>query len=66
MGSESIAHEAKGQMGYSLRSHEPFSKIQPVGQKYLEKTTLASKTHFSHHCLVFKAGPFFLLVGYNI
>ena len=38
MGSESIAHEAKGQMGYWLRGHEGetnncFSKIQPVGKK---------------------------------
>ena len=38
MGSESIAHEAEGRMGYSLRGHEGeknncFSKIQsnPVG-----------------------------------
>ena len=38
MGSESIAHEAKGQMGYWLRAHEGesnncFSKIQLAGQK---------------------------------
>ena len=33
MGSESIAHEAEGRMG--------FSKIQLVGQKYRDKTTLA-------------------------
>ena len=38
MGSESIAHEAEGQMGYWLRGHEGernncFSKIQLVGQK---------------------------------
>ena len=41
MGSESIAHEAEGQMGYWLRGHEGernncFSKIQLVGQKYGE------------------------------
>ena len=35
MGSESIAHK--------------FSKIQLVGQKYQDKTTLASKTQFSNH-----------------
>ena len=35
MGSESIGHE--------------FSKIQLVGQKYQDKTTLASKTRFSNH-----------------
>ena len=39
MGSESIAHEAKGLMGYWLRDHEGernncFSKIQLVVQKY--------------------------------
>ena len=47
MGSESIAYEAEGWMGYWLRGHEGertncFSKIQPVGQKYWDKTTLAS------------------------
>ena len=49
MGSESIAHEAEGRMDYWLRGHEGernncFSKIQPVGQKYRDKTTLASKS----------------------
>ena len=47
MGSESIAHEAEGRMGYSLRAHSGsrkncFSKIQLVGQKYRDKKTLAS------------------------
>ena len=47
MGSESIAHEAEGQMGYWLRGYEGernncFSKIQLVGRKYRDKTTLAS------------------------
>ena len=47
MGSESIANEAEGRMGYWLRGHEGkrnncFSKIQLVGQKYRDKTTLAS------------------------
>ena len=46
MASESIAHEAEGQMGYRLRGHEGernnfFSKIQPAGQKYRDKTGLA-------------------------
>ena len=41
MGSESIALEAEGRMGYWLRGHEGerkncFSKIQLVGQKYRE------------------------------
>ena len=47
MGSESIAHEAEGRMGYWLRGHEGkrnncFSKIQLVGQTYRDKTTLGS------------------------
>ena len=64
MGSESIAHEAEGQMGYWLRGpkgerNNCFSKIQLVGQKYQDKTTLASKTRFRCHIvLVFKAGTF--------
>ena len=46
-GSESIAHSAFGLMGYWLGGHEGernncFSKIQLVGQKYRDKTTLAS------------------------
>ena len=49
MGSESIAHEAEGQMDCWLRGHEGernncFSKIQLVGRKYWDKTTLASES----------------------
>ena len=49
MGSDSIAHEAEGRMGYRFRGHKGernncFGKIQLVGQKYRDKTTLASKT----------------------
>ena len=41
MGSESIAHEAEGRVGYWLWGHEGernncFSKIQLVGQKNIE------------------------------
>ena len=58
MGSESIVHEAQGRMRYWLRGHEGernnwFSKFQPVGQKYRDKKTLASKTRFSRHCFGF-------------
>ena len=47
IGSESIAREAKGRMGYWLRGHSGsrnncFSKIQLVGLKYRGKTTSAS------------------------
>ena len=71
MGSESLAHEAEGRMGYLLRGHEGernicFSKIQLVGQKYRDKTTLACKPRFSRHCFGFQSRRFSLLVGYNI
>ena len=71
MGSEPIAHEAEGRMGYSLRGHEGernncFSKMQLVGQKYRDKTTLASKTRFSRRCFGFQSRRFSLLVCYNI
>ena len=41
MGSESMAHEAEGRMGYWLRGYKSerdycFSKIQLVGPKYRE------------------------------
>ena len=47
MVSESIAHETEGRMGYWLSGYEDernncFSKIQLVGKKYRDKTTLAS------------------------
>ena len=45
MDSETIAHEAKGRIGYWLRGYEGesycFSKIQPAGQKYRNKTTFS-------------------------
>ena len=71
MGSESIAHEAEGLMGYWLRGHEGernnyFSKIQLASQKHQDKTTLASETQFSRHCFGFQSWRFSLLVGYNI
>ena len=71
MGSESIAHEAEGRMGYWLRGHEGernncFNKIQLVGQKYPDKTTLASKTRFSRHCFRFQSRRSSLLMGYNL
>ena len=71
MESESIAHEAEGRIGYWLRGNEGernncFSKIQLAGQKYRDKTTLASETQFSRHCFGFQTRRFSLLVGYNI
>ena len=65
MGSESIAHEAEGQMGYWLTGHSGsrnnycFSKIQLVGQKYRDKTTFKlAKRDSATIVLVFKAGAF--------
>ena len=43
-----------------------FSKIQLVGQKYRDKTTLTSKTRLIRHCIGFQSRHFLLLVGYNI
>ena len=63
MGSELIAHEAEGRMGYWLSGHEGernncFSKIQLVRQKYRDKTALASKRDSDAIVLVSKAGAF--------
>ena len=48
------------------RGKNCFGKIQLVGQKYRDKTTLASKTQFLRHCFGFQSRRFSLLVGYNI
>ena len=71
MGSDSIAHEAKGWMGSWLRGYEGkrnncFSKIQLVGQKYRDTTTLASKNAIQPPLYGFQSWRFLLLVGYNI
>ena len=70
MGSDSIAHEAEGRVGlegpWGQEEYYCFSKIQLVGQKYLDKTTFASKTWFSRHCFGFQSRRLSLLVGYNI
>ena len=63
MGSESTAHEARGHEG---ERNIFFSKIQLVGQRYRDKTTLASKTRFSRHCFGFQSRRFSLLLGYNM
>ena len=60
MGSESIAHQAEGRMGYWLRSHEGerkncFSKIQ-----------LANLKQDFNPFLPPKIQSFFLLVGFNL
>ena len=60
MGSESIAREAEGRMGYRLKAHEGernncFSKIQLVGQKNNETKHLSL---VKATVLVFKAGAF--------
>ena len=53
MGSESIAHETEGRMGYWLRGYEGerntcFSKVQLVGQKNIETKHL-SQVNARHH-----------------
>ena len=69
MGSESIAHEAEGRMGYWLRGHEGernncFNKIQLVGQK------ISRQNNFSYLKLDFnpflppKSRRFALVVGF--
>ena len=63
MGYESIAHEAKGRMGYWFRGYEGerkncFSKIQLVGQK---KVKAGHQSFFSAKTLQIS-----ILVGYNI
>ena len=45
---------------------EAMSSMKIVGQKYGEKTTLASETRFSCHCFCFQSRRFSLLVGYNM
>ena len=72
---ESIAHEAKGWMGYWLRGYEGernncFSKIQLVGQKNIETKRLSQVKARRQSFLQpkhYKYGRCFsLLVGYNI
>ena len=53
MGCEAIAHEAdSGSRNncFSKIMDIIHGKIQLVGQKYLDKTTLARKTRFGRHC----------------
>ena len=61
MGSESIAYEAEKFRGHEGEKNNCFSKIQLVGQKYRDKTTLASEMRFSRHCLGFQSRRFSLL-----
>ena len=58
-------HELLTQSGEDERNN-CLSKIQLVGQKYQDKTTLASKTQFSRHCFGFQSRCFLLQVGYNM
>ena len=54
VGSESIAHEAEGRRAIdseAMRASNCFSKIQLVGQKYLDKKTSAS-TRLTYSLLV--------------
>ena len=53
-------------LGVNAQEAEGFNKMQLVGQKYRDKTNLASKTRFIRHCFGFQDRRFSLLVGYNI
>ena len=71
MGSESIAHEAEGRMGYWLRGYEGernncFSKIQLVGQKNIETKHLSQVKARRQSFFAAKTLQISLLVGYNI
>ena len=68
MGSKSVAQEAEGRMDYWLRGHEGvrnncLSKIQIVGKKYRDKTTLAGKTRFNRRWFGFQSRRFFVTSG---
>ena len=69
MGSESIAREAEGRMGYWLRGYEGdrnncFSKIQLVRQKCRDKTTFSWLKLDVNPFLPPKIRRSLLLVGY--
>ena len=71
MGSESIAHEAVGQIGYmGERNNYCFSKIQLVGPKLSRQNILHLLKHDLNFFLLtkhLKCGRCFLpLVGYNV
>ena len=76
MGSESIAHEAKGRMGYCRRGQEgdrnnSFRNIKLVGQKKISRLNIFRKLKLDFNPFLppkhYKyGGRFSLLVGYNI
>ena len=70
MGSELIAHEAEGGIGYWLRGYKSyrnnsFSKIRLLGQKNIETNHLALVKARLQSFYKY-GGGFSLLVGYNI
>ena len=71
MASESIAHEAEGQMGYRLRGREGernnfFSKIQPSWSKISRQNRFSWLKLDFNPFFAAKKPAFSLLVGYNI
>ena len=78
MGSVSIAHEAKGLIGYWLKDHEGernnfycFSRIQLVGEKKISRQNILRLLKLDFNPFLptkyYKyGGCFLLLVGYNI
>ena len=53
-----------GNSPFGARNDNCLSKIQLVGQKYRDKTTVASKTRFSRRCFGFQSRRFLLLVSH--
>ena len=49
-----------------MRARGIIPLVKLVGQKYRDKTILASKTRFSRHCFGFNSPRFPPRVGYNI
>ena len=65
-GSVSWAIDSEAFRGHEGERNNCFYRIQLVGQKYRDKTTLASKIRFSSNCFGFQSRRISLQVGYNI
>ena len=65
MGSQSIAIDSEAMRARGIIVLVK-SNYSVVGQKYRDKTTLASKTRFGRHCFGFQSQRFSLLMAYNI
>ena len=66
MGSESMAEWANVSDAMRTRGTIFLVKSKWLVRNIEKKTTLATKTRFSHHCVGFQSQCFSLLGGYNI